>query len=421
MNRRAYWAFMQEYGRGIDENTLRQQKTVTVRFSSANNLTDALRFKQAVTDAAAYVKELHPSSISAAVRAKQEELEAKDKRVRVQVNFIGGAQHVVVQAKEEIPLTLKLKTFGAKENLKEFFEKGTDVRIKMGEFELSGSPLFEDVNTTVGGELVIKSGNQHDGQVVLSWEGMDAAPPLILPGHFRAGLKFVSFDSDVVDSPLALSFSFGADTVKTAAPFRANFMFRLSAWEGQRILALPYFDATHSFLKASTENRTLKLELWIKGNRLGSATMSRNDVGTMHEKLPFVDSLRKAQRIFQHFHLNPVLPSIRDMSVRDFATIEELFAMLYENEHRSRAPKASLRLTVSRQPRQQDVESPPGSLLINAPTVTYPVFGHSITTGPVSIEYTKMTLRSWSPTGSGADVLFEATDSCERVAQLGKP
>src|ERR1035438_2811178 len=100
VNRRGYWAFMQQFGQSLPPPHLKH-KRVLVRFSPENTLDDTPRLTKAISEALTFMRELRPGSINAALAQRKKELEAKDKRVEVQVDVVNGRQNIILNAKED--------------------------------------------------------------------------------------------------------------------------------------------------------------------------------------------------------------------------------------------------------------------------------------------------------------------------------
>src|ERR1039458_5280072 len=100
INRSGYWAFMQQFAQFLPPQHLKH-KRVLVRFYPENTLDDTQRFTKAISEALTFMRELRPGSINAALLQRKKDLEAKDKRVEVQVDVVNGRQNIILSAKDK--------------------------------------------------------------------------------------------------------------------------------------------------------------------------------------------------------------------------------------------------------------------------------------------------------------------------------
>ena len=79
-NETVFYRFMQELGK-TNPSGWRSQKSVTVNFDRRASFADQLRFTSALVEAADYTRNLHPSSVQAALGKLKNKIEITDPRV----------------------------------------------------------------------------------------------------------------------------------------------------------------------------------------------------------------------------------------------------------------------------------------------------------------------------------------------------
>ena len=184
--RRGYWVLTQQFGQALNRELLRTRKRILIRFPPQDTLVDIPRFRLAILDAVRFMRDLRPGSIEAAISQRKKELEAKDKRVEVQVDMVGGHQSIILNPKEEFPFTVSFNTKDPKtiKDIQDFFEKGTDLSIRRDEIEFKGCPLFNEIATNKAEKLLIQHKKDIEGHALFSWKGADPQSQVYVPGKF---------------------------------------------------------------------------------------------------------------------------------------------------------------------------------------------------------------------------------------------
>lgn len=192
------------------------------------------------------MRELRPGSVSAALLQRKKELEAKDKRLEVQVDVVGGRPNIILNARERFPFSIQFNTTDPKtiSAIRDFYEKGTDLSIKKGEVEFKGSPLFDELGARHNEKLVIHHAKDVEGHALFTWSGADPESNLYLPGKFRPALKYLTFDASPPGSPLKLRTSIPWTMASTLEPFSMSLAFQPKEWQHQRLVALPHLEGS---------------------------------------------------------------------------------------------------------------------------------------------------------------------------------
>ena len=149
--RDAYWFFAQKFLKEkVPVKTLAEQNSLTIHFSSEDNLFNITKFKCLLPESEKFVRDLHPGSIQAAVQKRKEEWESLDPRCSVSIAFKDGKEHLSITAKETFSFQTRVRTQNV-EGWRKFFERGAEVKIEPGEIEIIGAPLLQEAFKKMGG------------------------------------------------------------------------------------------------------------------------------------------------------------------------------------------------------------------------------------------------------------------------------
>jgi hypothetical protein len=414
-----YWTFMQKFGKDADP-AWRSHKKISVEFDQNNLLSNNSRFLDAIRNAAQYTRDLHPSSINAALQHARKMLEAKDPRVAVKIDVVDGIQRVTVNAKEDFPFTMKFKTDNPStvENINNFFEKGDDLKIKANEIEIIGAPFLDFANQG-DGPVLIQHKKEFPGHALLSWDECDVLAHVHLPGRFWAGCKYLSCEVALPNAPLNLTATIPPEDSTIQKAFNVTYGLRAQPWEGQPLLALAYFNQLYALVKALTSNAPVMLRLYVQGNLLGSARMNKAPLKEIFVFWNFLEMLRKARLLAQHFKVNVVMPPLANLSSEDYDVVDELFAIVIEGGHKMVVPGVTISCTLSGTVPQPEPNTPSQPLIITR-VESYSLLGTRINVGQVEIRVTdlKLTMCEPTPDGTGTKVVFKGTNQSERFIRL---
>jgi hypothetical protein len=394
---------------------------VLVRFSPENTLGDTPRLTKAISEAVTFMRELRPGSINAALQQRKKELEAKDKRVEVQVDLVGGRQNIILSAKEDFPFNIQFNTTDPQtiEAIKDFYEKGTDLSIKRGEVEFKGSPLFEELGAEQNEKLVIHHAKDVEGHALFTWGGGGPDSLLYVPGKFRPALKFLTFDASPPGSPLKLQTSVPWTVATTPEPFSMSIAFQPKEWKHQRIAALPYFESIHRFFTAALTGQRMELRLYAQGNSLGASAMDGHDIQALKPALHLLQTLDRARALAAHFKVDPVLPPFSAHIKRHLEVVDQLHAIVFSDEYRQPAPNAKVSFKGFTSDPTGSLRTEMGPLTVVHQVRDYDFFDCPVKLGPVQTQFTEMKLLRQLPMKEPGWVELElvGTESSEYIVR----
>ncbi|MFH1689390.1 MAG: DUF4365 domain-containing protein [Candidatus Eisenbacteria bacterium] len=270
---RTWRVFLQRYAMAqLADRDWRSQKTVTIKLPFTSDLNNPEALDAAVTDAIAYVRELHPASLQASVAAERRRLEAYDDRISVDVSYVDGRPHYRIDAKEDFEFTI---TFASddpaelREKLRQLLEVGRSVEFKPGMVALSGSPLFEHMVGEANEALTVKMGKTYSGAVDLATFGRDGAELARLdriPGPIDRGAKAARFSGGYEQSPLKVVLQFPLVQPIPEDQVLFEMHFDTAAWVDVPLLHLPHFDRLIAFMRSIEEAAGIRLSCEVEGN-----------------------------------------------------------------------------------------------------------------------------------------------------------
>lgn len=303
--------------------------------------------------------------------------------------------------------------------IKDFYEKGTDLPIKRSEVQFKGSPLFDELAIKKDESLTIHHAREFEGHVLFSWAGADPESTLYVPGTFRPALKYLTFAGSLPSSPLQLQTSVPWTIFSSLEPFTLELAFRPRHWQHQRLIALPHFESIHRFFTAALNNQQILLRFYLQGNHLGASTMDHRDLQMPKAAMGLLETLTQARTLAKHFGVDPVLPTFSRAITRAFRVVDELYAILFQDEYRMPVPNAKLSFTGFM---HQGMESPRthvGPMKIVQQTQTYSLFGQPVSIGPVQTQVTEMKLLRQTPTEKPGWLKLElvGTAASERIVR----
>lgn len=124
----------------------RNQRTVTIRVPLSNTLRDHGALEASVECADKAMAELRPGAIRPAIQAERKRLESLDPRFRIKVSASEEGQHVHLDAKEPVEVTLQIsgRPEIVKKKMEDIVDRGLPVSFSDVNVATSGSRLFDD-------------------------------------------------------------------------------------------------------------------------------------------------------------------------------------------------------------------------------------------------------------------------------------
>jgi hypothetical protein len=411
----AYWVFMQQFAKQL-ATSWRGQEKIVVRFPEKATLADQAQFITSVQCAEQYTRDLHPGTVKAALRQTKAMLEAQDKRVRVEVDIVGGKEHVTIYAKEDFSFKFNIKA-DSEEKAKafiDFVEKGSDLKINAKDLEITGAPVLQHLMGQEN-ELLLQFRAKVPGHVVLSWNDSDAFSQVQVPASFWSGTKYMCCEAELPNAPLKLAATICPNRWNNQDPFSLEFHFQVHRWERQPLAILPYFEPLNGFIQAIVAKQPITLRFYIQGNLFGEAKASGLNPPGIEQMFQFLDCIRKARMLAEHFQQHIVLPPLTETKIPELEPIHELYGLIFERGYRKRVGEVRLERKLS-EPLSLDPE-PDGTFnqTLISPNAEYFILKHLLSAGPVALHFSKLNLVEHV---EGIKARFVGTKDSEMFVQL---
>ncbi|MCE0483126.1 MAG: DUF4365 domain-containing protein [Methylacidiphilales bacterium] len=330
--RTGFWLFIQRYlhGRGISEEQLLKQTTLKVGFDSRWSLDATKLFDQDLMSSWAYMRNQFPGTPTAAISAKQRELEQIDDRFTIKID--ASENKMVFKLHSKAPIhepTLKFLPNVSSEKLRAFFEKGESFSVKAS--ELTGEvPILK--NTLSGkdeSEVIVTNADRFSGCVQAWWEG-DLPENLIqVSGNWLIAPQRIYFEGMLPESPLKVSVSAETEQPgKIGAP-NLTFGFDFAAWEGQPLLSLSHFDD----LIRLTRSSKLSLRYLIRGGQLFRGHQDPFNLSSQPQIGSILGWLTTCRKVAAFVRCNPVYPERHHLSAFETNDMRFLGQMIEEGKH----------------------------------------------------------------------------------------
>ena len=239
-----WWVFLQHFINTKLKSNWRSQKTATIHLPIDNLVSDSETLRQAVSDATAYMRELNPSSISAAIAAERKRVNSLDDRFEIAVSVDNEEICFDISPKQAATFSIKAKGHESSEKLIRLYEAGGKVEFGDEEIEVEGYPE----GLSDGYELVSLGFNTKPVEVMVRLSAFDHSNQkqfIDLPGSFTHGSKKGRIESALPNSAISISFPLDPDLPNASMDLSISF----DCWHEQDVRKLSYLDLISEFFE----------------------------------------------------------------------------------------------------------------------------------------------------------------------------
>ena len=375
---------MQEYLAG--DQAWRKKAKPTVHIPVGNDLSDFGRFEKEVDRAINYTRVLRGGSVRETVDANVRRLREIDSRFMVEPRITGRTEEYIFLAIEPVSFAITLNGGGPSSALKfaDLIDRGLPVAFAPGEITVAGSPIFQDFNEAGG---TLRVAHDFDGTAMLvcldsndaevrKWED--------LPGMYRGGRAEHRFESTLPNAPFRVH----------AGPFGSNVQGSINVsadpivWLNQRLRSVGYFDKTYTYFKDLLENPRIALEAYHQGNRLLRVVVDLRDAQKMRPFVAFLEIMRKARRVAEHFGIDPVCTEQNLSGADNLRDIEITHDLLFADGYKYKYANAVVNITFDKSEAARITDTERGLhdlILYTNEDYGYPFMGVPITMGRLAV------------------------------------
>lgn len=336
----AWWVFLQNFINSKLDTGWRTQKTATIHVPIDNLVSNTANLRQAVVDATAYMRELNPSSITAAIAAEHKRVNSLDDRFEINVSADKDEVCYDLSPKQATAITFKAKHDQASDKLIQLYESGGRVDFSDGEIDVEGFPE----GLSDGYELVGLGFNAKpvDAMVRLSVVDDSEQKQFIdLPGTFVHGSKNGRIESKLPNSAISLSFPLDPELPNA----NIDLTISLNCWHEQDVRALSYLDLIAGFFQAiskkefETGEKSVKIEIYINGNLMLACEGDQILTDRLRYFSPIVSILSKAKAVASDLKLSAIAP--KDLNAQHAHEIRTVYDLWKTGSHSFPTPDAS--------------------------------------------------------------------------------
>ena len=390
--KRGHWLFIQKYLKEkVSSAQLQKQKTITIPFDSNDSFEHFSTFDIKLRAAWKYVRDLHPGSPIAAILAEKRRLEELDPRFAVHISATSTSKEVRVEPTQPTAGSMQIKFLKPPplSALKDFHEKGESFRVKATDIETKDSPILTTILRELGEqEITIRDGRTFRGCLQISFRHGDEAHILQLDGEWALAPKNISFEGQLPESPLRVSFTrTRSDDLKfdhAAIAFKCDW----NSWARQPLLSLAYFSQVQKFI----ESTDFTLRSFIRGNQLWqpeSFSVDPSAVVKAKEALAWLERCRQVARQLKFGPLFPVEGKTADLETDDM----RLFIQLFENgRHEQTHEGLASEISADIPAEGPQVVSEAARIELPEPERVFNFLGQNITLGPLRHIWTNVEL-----------------------------
>lgn len=415
---KGHWLFVQGFAKAeIAPSALQKQTKITLRFNPDDSLENIERFKASFRKAEAYVKDLHPGSVEAALAYKREALQRKDPRLNYHITATEQKQTIQLIPKESFPVGIVLPRDDAPVILKELgsaIASGAEFKFPRGKVKLKGSPVFDDFNA-LGGEVVIRCGFEAPGQVILTRQGVAGAKSFVVDGKYRVGTKSVTFQSRLAGAPISV----GATLAMDDTFMTWDLLYQVETWENRQVLQLPYFDQLHELLDAIANGGGIRSDFIMRGTSIAEGVHTELNVPEIQPLVRFVSWLARCRSLASRFQVNPVLPPFRKITEHHWEFVDDLLALSHGAKRMVPMPQFSIEGPLEIPPEIADMESVVACAMVTQPDGRCDLLGAPVVIDPFRIVYTNVKITPTSSYRDGGRLFrIEGTSSTQRLVEF---
>lgn len=352
-NKKGYYLFIQKYLINLSNLTWRNRKTNAIKVKTDELLSNENEFKKAIINADAYMRDLWPSSIDAAINFEKKRLENLDPRFKISISHKDGQTQYGLYPKENVDVKCSIKiTKELKKGIANYYIRGLPFSIKTSDIlNIKGSDIItEAFNKSQYGKVFIGPTKQIDSSMVLSSLNKSSIETAVLygiNGFIVGGKREFHFQGQLNESPFKVSM-IGRINKKMrlqSLQFKLNFEFK--KWEGLSILQLPFFDRILLFFTALNEMDTIKMLCEIKGMPFLKGTSDDFDYEDIKPMYNYLDLIKKARVIAKDMNINLILPKTDSISKDDIENIELIYQILTKGECRQNGLGVKIKAKIS--------------------------------------------------------------------------
>lgn len=350
------------------------------------------KFNQDLQAAVSYIRDMHPGTIQAALAKKKSTLEAKDPRVKIEIEAACGYEKITISPKDP---SVNLGKISFKKNpaiqdaLRRMIESGEPVKISSEHVIVSDMPIVEDALKAGKGEIILKKGTEISGYV--EFFGFDSGneSSLQIQGFWRWGTKYATFSGELFNKLVRFSATFPVSGSHASIFQGFTITFDSAVWCGMKILQLPYFTHVFELFKKLVSENGVECKCFINGVRIAVGRLNQLGNERVKSWVAQIEWLSRAREVAAFHGINPVLPLFKNITDRQIEDIEDAYCLLSVDKYERPNAFVSIDMVVTEVSKEPEIGKA-SVLRIEPENFELNIFGDKIFYGKVVVMWVEM-------------------------------
>ena len=345
-----YWLFIQKYLRNLHRISWRNQKRLTLKIPTSNDLTNTSAFLVQIKSSEIYVRDLFPSSIPAAISNQMKRFQKLDPRIEMVVHHSGSNTSINLKPKEKIDFKLLVDYVKVPEIKKKFDElnnSGKPVEINVSDLKIEGSDLLTELIKEADnrGKITFKP-KTWQGSVFLETQNKGKSLNFLygINGEILINKNKMIFEGELAEGPFKISIEVPSHTKNDKLISNITVQFDLNRWVGKQLVFLPFRDRIYYLIKDMLEEKDLKIFIDLFGNNLFQSYLTNKIVKEIKPTFDYFELIYKAAKVASHMKLNPILPHWNNISDDEWSNINILYDLITRGEYHQDADGTQLKI-----------------------------------------------------------------------------
>lgn len=399
--KKGYYLFIQQWSRKLTNQGWRDQSRISIKLPIENSIDNIDNFKIEILHAENYMRELWPSSITAAINYEKDKLENLDQRFEVSISHTDGKINYGLKARENVSFNLYFNNPEPfRKGFIDLYDRGLPFSINTTDIlKVEGSPLLEHAwERSLPGKLTIEPTRKIKSTLIIATLNdlnEETSSLYDVRGFMVGGRKEVRFEGGIDGTPFKIYMFIDLidQEIKKSPQFEITFE-ETRKWEGSSVLLLPFFDRLLSFVQAIRDGNAIKIICEIKGNRMleGKSFIDNDSINYVLEYLTVIN---KTRVIARNLNIDLILPKIESIKNDDIDLIDLIYNVIDKGEFRHNGSNTIIRATISPNKNFYEIigkenteKSLLGPLIIKDQKPKYKIFGRQVDLGPLKFTLT---------------------------------
>ena len=303
------------------------------------------------------------------------------------------AQLQLSPSHSKVVMQMKFVSSFDTEKIKGFFEKSEPFHLEASDLHADTTSVFEQLQTEFNASKNTKTNALAiDGCVQIGIGPGNQASFFQVDGQWKQIAKRLSFEGQLRGSPLQIHLHrdiLASGSLDPDSPI--HFVIDWGVWQGQSLLALPYFEDIHRFLHSST----FTVKCLANGNEIGRVEMAAEKAETLKTAREAIDGIARYRSAAKYLGVIPNFPFSTKLKSWPNDDAEVLAKLIESGVHEQPLAGQTFCVEGDSQPGIENLIKEQG-LRIEQPSqiCSFDFFGNKVQLRPVTYLFTEVELTS---------------------------